>query len=48
MDKQFKNLFNNSEDNERNSFLKNLESNVVDKKVSLEHYNEIINKNNKS
>lgn len=47
MDKQFKNLFNKSEDNERNSFLKNLESNVVDKKVSLEHYNEIINKNNK-
>lgn len=47
MDKQFKNLFNNSEDNERNSFLKNLESNVVDKKASLEHYNEIINKNNK-
>lgn len=47
MDKQFKNIFNKSEDNERNSFLKNLESNVVDKKVSLEHYNEIINKNNK-
>lgn len=47
MDKQFTNVFNKSEDNDRNSFLKNLEANVVDKKASLEHYNEIVNKSNK-
>ena len=38
---------NNKEDN-RNNFLKNLQANVIDKEISLDHYNKFVNnKNNK-
>lgn len=43
------NIFNNKNktSEEKNIFLKNLESNVIDRKKALENYNKIINKDNK-